>query len=83
MATKKPTPEFIESTAVEQELDVFPEKVSFKPLPALESVQTDPRLYQFAGIALQSLDWNAIGMSQDEAARLCWSMAQAMLRNKP
>ena len=83
MATKKPTSEFIESTAVEQELDILPEKVSFKPLPILGAIQTDPRLFIFAGAALKSLDWNAIGMSQDEAAKLCWSMAEAMMRNKP
>lgn len=40
-------------------------------------------LDEYAVAALESLDWNQIGMGQDEAAKLCWSMAQAMMRNKP
>ena len=37
----------------------------------------------FAIAALQSVDWNQIGMGVDQAAKLCWSMAEAMVRNKP
>jgi len=33
--------------------------------------------------ALHSVDWNQIGMGVDQAAKLCWSMAEAMVRNKP
>lgn len=37
----------------------------------------------YAVAALQSLDWSQIGMGVDQAAKLCWSMAEAMVRNKP
>lgn len=40
-------------------------------------------LHDFAVAALHSVDWNQIGMGVDQAAKLCWSMAQAMVRNKP
>lgn len=38
--------------------------------------------HDFAVAALQSLDWNQIGMGVDQAAQLCWAMADAMVRNK-
>jgi hypothetical protein len=47
------------------------------PLPQAISVD------DFAIAALQSVDWNQIGMGVDQAAKLCWSMAEAMVRNKP
>jgi hypothetical protein len=40
-------------------------------------------LHDFAVAALQTLDWNQIGMGVDQAAQLCWAMAEAMVRNKP
>jgi len=44
---------------------------------------TERQEHEFAVAALESLDWNAIGMSVDQAAKLCWGMAEAMVRNKP
>jgi phage gp36-like protein len=44
---------------------------------------TERQEHEFAIAALQSVDWNQIGMGVDQAAKLCWSMAQAMVRNKP
>ena len=41
------------------------------------------QLHEFAIAALQSVDWNQIGMGVDQAAKLCWGMAEAMIRNKP
>lgn len=41
------------------------------------------QLHEFSIAALQSVDWNQIGMGVDQAAKLCWSMAEAMIRNKP
>ena len=38
---------------------------------------------EFAIAALKSLNWNQIGLSVDEAAQLCWKMAEAMVRHKP
>jgi hypothetical protein len=45
--------------------------------------ETNPDRTMFAAAALKSLDWNQIGMGVDEAAKLCWTMADAMLRNRP
>ena len=54
------------------------------PMPSAETiVKTDDDLSLYAAAALQSLDWNQIGMGVDHAAQLCWQMAQAMVRNKP
>lgn len=47
------------------------------------NIQTGLNINEFAVAALQSLDWNQIGMGVDQAAKLCWSMADAMVRNKP
>ena len=47
------------------------------PLPQARGID------DFAIAALQSVDWNQIGMGVDQAAKLCWSMAEAMVRNKP
>lgn len=63
----------------------------FKIESPFEVVQTPPAIFsapdseltKFAIAALQSLDWNQIGMGVDQAAKLCWSMAEAMIRNKP
>lgn len=56
------------------------------PMPSAGTivVGTDPskERHDFAVAALGSLDWNAIGMSPDQAAQLCWAMADAMVRNK-
>jgi hypothetical protein len=68
--------------SIEKMIETLPEKVSFKPLPVLEPAPTDPNFYRFAAAALQSINWNQIGMSPDEAAKLCWQMAIAMMRNK-
>lgn len=57
--------------------------IVFKPLAALEAIPARNDLHDFAIAALQSVDWNAIGMGVDQAAKLCWSMAEAMIRNKP
>ena len=57
-----------------------------EPSVALGEVVVSPApktLDDFAIAALQSVDWNQIGMGVDQAAKLCWSMAQAMVRNKP
>lgn len=53
--------------------------------PAITSGQivTTLNINEFAVAALQSLDWNAIGTSPDEAAKLAWRMAEAMVRNQP
>lgn len=44
---------------------------------------TEDQINRFAEAALRSLDWNQIGMGVDQAAKLCWQMADAMVRNKP
>jgi hypothetical protein len=61
-----------------------------KMVESIPDKNTEPTMFVpandltvFAIAALQSLDWNQIGMSQDEAAKLCWSMAEAMMRNRP
>jgi hypothetical protein len=57
------------------------------PMPSASTivVGTDPNkeLHDFAVAALQTIDWNQIGMGVDQAAKLCWAMAEAMVRNKP
>jgi hypothetical protein len=59
------------------------------PMPSAETVTPavapaeDKDLHDFAVAALQTLDWNQIGMGVDQAAQLCWAMAEAMVRNKP
>ena len=57
------------------------------PMPSAGTivVGTDPNKerHDFAVAALQTLDWNQIGMSVDQAAQLCWAMADAMVRHKP
>ena len=50
---------------------------TIEPLPQARGID------DFAIAALQSVDWNQIGMGVDQAAKLCWSMAEAMVRNKP
>ena len=54
------------------------------PSAATISVGTNPdkERHDFAVAALQSIDWNQIGMGVDQAAQLCWAMADAMVRNK-
>lgn len=56
------------------------------PMPSASTVvlgtNPDHERHDFAVAALESLDWNAIGMSPDQAAQLCWAMADAMVRNK-
>lgn len=49
----------------------------------LAILPTDKTLDDYAVAALQSVDWNQIGMGVDQAAKLCWAMAEAMVRNKP
>lgn len=49
----------------------------------LEQLPQAKTLDDYAIAALQSVDWNQIGMGVDQAAKLCWSMAEAMVRNKP
>jgi hypothetical protein len=51
--------------------------------PATITQAPDTERHDFAVAALQTLDWNQIGMGVDQAAKLCWSMAEAMIRNKP
>jgi hypothetical protein len=57
------------------------------PMPSASTivVGTDPNKerHDFAVAALQTLDWNQIGMGVDQAAQLCWKMAEAMVRHKP
>ena len=73
MATKK----------IELGLDIadFPVFSAETITPAFAPENKD--LHDFAVAALQSLDWNQIGMGVDQAAQLCWAMAEAMVRNKP
>lgn len=54
------------------------------PMPSAATITQTPdtERHDFAVAALESLDWNAIGMSPDQAAQLCWAMADAMVRNK-
>lgn len=56
----------------------------FPPVPDTSIVVEAPSTnrHDFAVAALQSLDWNQIGMGVDQAAQLCWAMADAMVRNK-
>ena len=57
------------------------------PMPSAATVvlgtNPDKELHDFAVAALQTLDWNQIGMGVDQAAQLCWAMADAMVRHKP
>ncbi len=57
------------------------------PMPSASTIvlgtNPDKELHDFAVAALQTLDWNQIGMGVDQAAQLCWSMAEAMVRHKP
>jgi hypothetical protein len=57
------------------------------PMPSGATVvlgtNPDKELHDFAVAALQTLDWNQIGMGVDQAAQLCWAMADAMVRHKP
>jgi hypothetical protein len=57
------------------------------PMPSASTIVlgTDPNKerHDFAVAALQTIDWNQIGMGVDQAAQLCWAMADAMIRNKP
>jgi hypothetical protein len=57
------------------------------PMPSAATVvlgtNPDKELHDFAVAALQTLDWNQIGMGVDQAAQLCWAMAESMVRNKP
>lgn len=53
------------------------------PLGEVVVAPAPKTLDDFAIAALQSVDWNQIGMGVDQAAKLCWSMAEAMIRNKP
>lgn len=54
------------------------------PMPSAATITQapDPERHDFAVAALQSIDWNQIGMGVDQAAQLCWAMADAMVRNK-
>ena len=51
--------------------------------PTIVPLSQAKTLDDYAIAALQSVDWNQIGMGVDQAAKLCWSMAEAMVRNKP
>ncbi len=76
MATKKTEVEELVSEALAP---------SFAALtPSVISVAPPQKtIDDYAIAALQSVDWNQIGMGVDQAAKLCWSMAEAMVRNKP
>lgn len=56
------------------------------PMPSAATItqapDTSKERHDFAVAALESLDWNQIGMGVDQAAQLCWAMADAMVRNK-
>lgn len=54
------------------------------PMPSAETIvqAPDTERHDFAVAALESIDWNQIGMGVDQAAQLCWAMADAMVRNK-
>ena len=71
MATKK-----VEDAVSEA---VAPTFEALKPSVAPPAKTID----DYAIAALQSVDWNQIGMGVDQAAKLCWGMAEAMVRNKP
>jgi hypothetical protein len=45
--------------------------------------QQSATINDFAIAAMQSIDWNQIGMGFDQAAKTVWEMAAAMVRNKP
>jgi len=45
--------------------------------------QQSAAINDFAIAAMQSIDWNQIGMGFDQAAKTVWEMAAAMVRNKP
>ncbi len=62
--------------------DFTVEKMAEKVYTTAEVIE-DLAISEFAVAALKSLDWNAIGTSPDEAAQLCWKMAEAMVRHKP
>lgn len=74
MSVKKPT------LAIPEEVVKFPEVLT-SPYGSI-SVRVD-NLTPFAIAALTSYDWNQIGIGHDQAARECWHMAEAMVRNKP
>jgi len=76
MATKKT--DSIDDAVVYQPFD---QNMKFVVPPQVAPV--GKTLDDFAIAALQSVDWNQIGMGVDQAAKLCWSMAEAMVRNKP
>lgn len=64
------------------------EAVSVAIMPTFEALKPsvappEKTLDDYAIAALQSVDWNQIGMGVDQAAKLCWGMAEAMIRNKP
>ena len=46
-------------------------------------LQQSATINDFAIAAMQSIDWNQIGMGFDQAAKTVWEMAAAMVRNKP
>ena len=56
------------------------------PMPSagtiVQAPDTSKERHDFAVAALQSIDWNQIGMGVDQAAQLCWAMADAIVRNK-
>ncbi len=54
------------------------------PMPSAGTIvqAPDTERHDFAVAALESIDWNQIGMGVDQAAQLCWAMADAMVRNK-
>lgn len=59
--------------------DDFPVPLAGAIIPTAPSKTIE----DYAIAALQSVDWNQIGMGVDQAAKLCWGMAEAMIRNKP
>lgn len=79
MATKKLIPENTEAVEVTAHVETENQIAQAQTPDYFE----DDQFNRFAEAALKSLDWNQIGMGVDQAAKLCWSMAEAMVRNKP
>lgn len=74
MATKK--------ISLGLDADDFTVEKMTETLP-LKEINSAKNIDDFAIAALESIDWNAIGTSPDEAAQLAWRMAEAMIRNRP
>jgi len=68
---------------IENVLERSPEPITLTTTVPMGQITTGLNINDFAVAALKSLDWNQIGMGVDQAAKLCWQMAEAMMRNKP